>query len=224
MSDFEEKRNIGEKVLDIDRRIEELEKNINILKADHLLQKGMMSKRRIEIAEVKERLDAMNIREVIQEEVEQVREVLRGFMDDVRYILDKEIHSHSMDYLNDRVEEHKTKLSGSGGEKECLRNGDNELESRKPLQISQLGSGGFESVCGWSVLRDCAFSKIRKRDCKQNNYKYYEPREDDVINIREMVKTLTNKEWVLVKREKIEFWRKELLNKTDEVLKSMREV
>ena len=29
---------------------------------------------------------------------------------------------------------------------------------------------------------------------------------------------------VVVKREKIEFWRKELLNKTDEVLKSMREV
>ena len=28
----------------------------------------------------------------------------------------------------------------------------------------------------------------------------------------------------MVKREKIEFWRKELLNKTDEVLKSMREV
>lgn len=30
--------------------------------------------------------------------------------------------------------------------------------------------------------------------------------------------------WKLMKREKIEFWRKELLNKTDEVLKSMREV
>lgn len=29
---------------------------------------------------------------------------------------------------------------------------------------------------------------------------------------------------VVVKREKIDFWRKELLNKTDEVLKSMREM
>ncbi len=32
-----------------------------------------------------------------------------------------------------------------------------------------------------------------------------------------------NEGYVAVKREKIEFWRTELLNKTDEVLKSMRE-
>ena len=49
-----------------------------------------------------------------------------------------------------------------------------------------------------------------------------EPREDGLIE-EEWI-NLRNKNIVFVKREKIDFWRKELLNKTDEVLKSMREV
>ena len=55
------------------------------------------------------------------------------------------------------------------------------------------------------------------------------PREDDSIPWeKDMIiyhrEAYTPKFFKIVKREKIEFWRKELLNKTDEVLKSMREV
>ena len=53
-----------------------------------------------------------------------------------------------------------------------------------------------------------------------------EPREDEPITWQEVKEYLRKflPSWKLVKREKIEFWRTEMLNKTHEVLKSMREV
>ena len=51
-----------------------------------------------------------------------------------------------------------------------------------------------------------------------------ELREDDLKTVMKIFEQKFYKDHILVKREKIEFWRTEMLNKTDEVLKSMREV
>ena len=50
-----------------------------------------------------------------------------------------------------------------------------------------------------------------------------EPRENDIKAMDRQIQVEMGTH-IFVKREKIEFWRTEMLNKTDEVLKSMREV
>ena len=63
--------------------------------------------------------------------------------------------------------------------------------------------------------------------CTKPAVKPDEPREDDPTKKKPLkidINGIRLGKLIVVKREKIEFWRKELLNKTDEVLKSMREV
>ena len=103
-----------------------------------------------------------------------------------------------------------TKLSGSGGEKEligccyCFHNTCKEEPCNSCFEYDKFES---DSKPPEPVLEE----KFIKTISNPKLHWYYktpkgegfldEPREDDVINIREMVKTLTNKEWVLVKRE-----------------------
>ena len=99
-----------------------------------------------------------------------IKEVLRGFMNDVRYILDKEIHSHSMDYLNDRVEEHKTKLSGETKKKEPPFKL-TEVKYPKRLRESDLEESGGEKERSAAHTGLCAFPNCNEIGILRENGK-----------------------------------------------------
>ena len=230
--------------------LEEMEKFINELREE---QKSLFEKSKhqsLEVTELKEILNEVAQAQI--GEIEQIKEVLREliivFNDN--YFYNKEWYEQLLakldvgsarrtgemtleecvQYEKDHPDEFDIKTEKKGSckiESEMSYNeyiasgGENSGEAETRMESSDNFKGSTQTDSKPPEPID--WKKYFPETEKFIHY-YKEPREDDVINIREMVKTLTNKEWVLVKREKIEFWRKELLNKTDEVLKSMREV
>ena len=115
------------------------------------------------------------------------------------------------------IKELLAKLSGSGGEKKgeaeirmepsCNFKVSTDSDSKPPepkYKCIECGEWfkAYHDGNGWQnwVCSKC-YPRINTTGDRLPGGTGTEPREDDVINIREMVKTLTNKEWVLVKRE-----------------------
>ena len=202
---IDEHEEIRKYIRDNDKRIEELEIKVESLKD---VEQSFVK----EIAELKDNFDDhthlvwFNKIKELEEEDDHIKHIINvnrtgvsnlftnyGVIKEVLRELGKEIVEYfqgdfreneieAIDNMCNNINKLLAKLSGSGGEKPP----EPALEEKFIKTISNPKLHWYYKTPKGEGFLD-------------------EPREDDVINIREMVKTLTNKEWVLVKREDLQW-------------------